>query len=104
MFVGVFRPRKIASRDEDPLLKFTELRGPVAILSYQVILVAVVSQNSFESLRIYPHPMVWPLPGPWSETMVSIPLSAQKNPRNKGFSGFGAPICGFGLADPAPKG
>ena len=26
------------------------------------------------SLRIYPYPMVWPLPRPWSETMVSIPL------------------------------
>ena len=22
------------------------------------------------SLRIYPHPMVWPLPRPWSQTMV----------------------------------
>ena len=31
------------------------------------------------------------------------PLST-KNPRNKGFSGSGAPIFGFGLADPAPKG
>ena len=26
------------------------------------------------SLRIYPYPVVWPLPRPWSETMVSIPL------------------------------
>ena len=26
------------------------------------------------SLRIYPHPMVWPLPRPWSQTMVSDPL------------------------------
>ena len=28
------------------------------------------------SLRIYPYPMVWPLPRPWpwSETMVSIPV------------------------------
>ena len=43
-----------------------------------------------------------------SETMVgdhglNPPLST-KNPRNKGFSGSGAPIFGFGLADPAPKG
>ena len=43
-----------------------------------------------------------------SETMVSDhglnpPLSTE-NPRNQGFSGFGAPIFGFGLADPAPKG
>ena len=39
-----------------------------------------------------------------SETMVwdhglNHPLSTE-NPRNKGFSGYGAPICGFGLADP----
>ena len=27
-----------------------------------------------------------------------------ENPTNKGFSGSGAPIFGFGLADPAPKG
>ena len=43
-----------------------------------------------------------------SETMVSDhglgpPLSTEK-PRNKGFSGSGAPIFGFGLADPATKG
>ena len=43
-----------------------------------------------------------------SETMVSDhglrpPLSTE-NPRNKGFSGSGAPIFGFGLADPATKG
>ena len=31
------------------------------------------------------------------------PLTIE-NPRNKGFSGSGAPIFGFGLADPAPKG
>ena len=43
-----------------------------------------------------------------SETMVwdhglNPPLSTE-NPRCKGFSGSGAPIFGFGLADPAPKG
>ena len=54
------------------------------------------------SLRICPYPMVWHLPRPWSETMVSIPLRAQDNPRNKGFSGSAAPIFGFGLADPVP--
>ena len=73
--------------------------------------------------------MVWPLPRPWSETMVSIPLRGQKtleikgflglerpfldlvsqalsteNARNEGVSGSGSPILGFGLADPAPKG
>ena len=31
-------------------------------------------QVNNHSLRIYPYPMVWPLPRPWSETMVSIPL------------------------------
>ena len=30
--------------------------------------------RSSHSLRIYPYPMVWPLPRPWSETMASIPL------------------------------
>ena len=43
-----------------------------------------------------------------SETMVrdhglGPPLSTE-NPRNKGFSGSGVPIFGFGLADPATKG
>ena len=34
---------------------------------------------------------------------LNSPLS-KENPRNKGFSGSGAPIFGFGHADPAPKG
>ena len=51
------------------------------------------------SLRIYPYPMVWPLTRPWSQSP-----SKHRNPRNKGFSGSGAPIFGFGLADPMPKG
>ena len=43
-----------------------------------------------------------------SETMVwdhglNPPLSTE-NPRNKWYSGSGAPIFWFGLADPAPKG
>ena len=43
-----------------------------------------------------------------SETMVwdhglNPPLSTE-NPRNEGFSRSGAPILGFGLAHPAPKG
>ena len=61
----------------------------------------------FHSLRIYPYPMVWPLLRPWPETMVSTTLKpslSTENPRNKGLSGSGAPIFGFGLADPAPKG
>ena len=40
------------------------------------------------SLRIYPYPMVWPLPRPWSETMVSIPLWAQKTLEIKVFLAF----------------
>ena len=32
------------------------------------------------------------------------PHLSTENPRNNGFSGSGAPIFGFGLADPAPKG
>ena len=37
-----------------------------------------VLPSVIRSLRIYPYPMVWPLPRPWSETMVSVPLRAQK--------------------------
>ena len=43
-----------------------------------------------------------------SETMVSDhglnPRLSTETLRNKGFSGPGAPIFGFGLADPAPEG
>ena len=53
-----------------------------------------------QQIGIYPYPMVWPLPRPWSETMV--PLSVA-NPINRGFSVSGAPFFGLGLADPAPK-
>ena len=56
------------------------------------------------SLRIYPYPMVWPLPRPWSQSMVSDPPLSTETPRNKGFSGCGAPIFGFGLADPRAQG
>ena len=54
-----------------------------------------------QQTRIYPYPMVWPLPRPWSETMVSIPPLSAVNPMHKRFSVSGAPFCGFGLADPA---
>ena len=57
-----------------------------------------------QQTRIYPYPMVWPLPRPWSETMVSIPLLSTENPRNKGFSGSGAPILGFGSRRPRAQG
>ena len=43
-------------------------------------------------LRIYPYPMVWPLPRPWSETMVSIPLGAQKTLEIKGLLGLERPF------------
>ena len=33
-----------------------------------------ICASIYHSLRIYPHPMVWPLPRPWSQTMVSDPL------------------------------
>ena len=46
-------------------------------------------------------------PTPWSGPLrdhgLNPPLSTE-NPRNKGFSGSGAPIFGFGLADPRPRG
>ena len=50
------------------------------------------------------HPMVWPLPRPWSETMVSIPLWAQKTLEMKGFSGSGAPILDLVSQTPRPRG
>ena len=48
-------------------------------------------------------------PTPWSGPFrdhghgLNPPLSTE-NPRNQGFSGSRAPLFGFGLADPAPKG
>ena len=36
--------------------------------------------------------MVWPLPRPWSETMVSIPLRAQRTREIKGFLGLERPF------------
>ena len=50
--------KPLLSRDKP---KGTNLRGQTPICG-------------FHSLLIYPYPMVWPLPRPWSETMVSIPL------------------------------
>ena len=44
-----------------------------------------------------------PWSGPFRDHGLNPPLSTE-NPKNKGFSGSGAPIFGFGLADPAPKG
>ena len=44
-----------------------------------------------------------PWSGPFWDHGLNPPLSTE-NPRNKGFSGSGAPIFGFGLADPATKG
>ena len=47
-----------------------------------------------------------PLPhglAPFRDHGLRPPLSTE-NPTNKGFSGSGAPILGFGLADPATKG
>ena len=44
-----------------------------------------------------------PWSGPFQDHGLNPPLRTE-NPRNKGFSGSGAPIFGFGLADAAPKG
>ena len=44
--------------------------------------------NTCHSLRIYPYPMVWPLPRPWSQS----PSLSRESPRNIGFSGSAAPI------------
>ena len=58
----------------------------------------------YHSLRIYPYPMVWPLPRPWSETMVSIPLWAQKTLEIKGFLGLEHPFWDLVSQTPRPRG
>ena len=58
----------------------------------------------FHSLRIYPYPMVWPLPRPRSETMVSIPLWAQKTLEIKGFLGLERPFLDLVSQTPRPRG
>ena len=56
------------------------------------------------SLRIYPYPMVWPLPRPWPETLVSTPLRAQKTLEIKGFLGLERPILDLVSQTPRPRG
>ena len=56
------------------------------------------------SLRIYPYPMVWPLPRPWSKTMVSIPLRAQKTLEIKGVLGLERPFLDLVSQTPRPRG
>ena len=58
----------------------------------------------FHSLRIYPYSMVWTLPRPWSETMVSIPLWAQKTLEIKGFLGLERPFLDLVSQTPCPRG
>ena len=48
--------------------------------------------------------MVWPLPRPWSETMVSDPLWAQKTLEIKGFLGVERPFLDVVSQTPRPKG
>ena len=48
--------------------------------------------------------MVWPLPRPWSETMVSIPLRAQKILEIKGFLGPEHPFLDLVLQALRPRG
>ena len=54
--------------------------------------------------RIYPYPMVWPLPRPWSETMVSIPFRAQKTLQIRGFLGLERPFWDLVSQAPCPRG
>ena len=48
--------------------------------------------------------MAWPLPRPWSETMVSIPLWAQKTREIKGFLGLERPFLDLVSRTPRPRG
>ena len=56
------------------------------------------------NLRIYPYPMVWPLPRTWSQTMVWIPLWAQKTLETKGFLGLERPFLDLVSQTPRPRG
>ena len=63
-----------------------------------------MAQNGpFHNLRIYPYPMVWPLPRPWSETMVSIPLWTQKTLQIKDFGGLERPFLDLVSQTPRPR-
>ena len=60
--------------------------------------------GNIHNLRIYPYPMVWPLLRPWSETMVSDPLWAQKTLEIKGFLGVERPFLDLVSQTPRPRG
>ena len=49
---------------------------PIAVQLGVSARVPASANNCIQQTRIYPYPMVWPLPRPWSETMVPIPLWA----------------------------
>ena len=51
-----------------------------------------------------PYPMVWHLPRPWSETMVSIPLREQKALEIMGFLGLERTILDLVSQTPRPRG
>ena len=101
-FVGHARAGKtstlsaLAGRPFDPDQPSTEGVATCSVLSL------------VHSLRIYPYPMVWPLPRPWSETTVSIPLLSTENPRNKavfkGFLGLERPFLDLVSQTPRPRG
>ena len=68
-------------------------------------------KKSLVCLKFWDVTVSRPTPTPWSGPFRDHGLrpwsqspSEHRKPINKGFSGSGAPIFGFGLADPAPKG
>ena len=60
--------------------------------------------TNYQRNQIYPYPMVWPLPRPWSETMVSIPLWALQTLCIKGFLSLARPFLDLVLQTPRPRG
>ena len=80
-------------------------KGPVAVIwgggvshfNFAMYRSKTVSWYRGHSLRIYPYPMVWPLPRPWSETMVS-------DLEIKGFLGLGRPFLDLVSQTPRPRG
>ena len=87
-WLPLLSPRKTAEKQRKKLLKILKSKDQGISLVTKV----TVSGST---------PTPWS--GPIRDHSLNPPLSTE-NPRNKGFSGSGAPIFGFGLADPAPKG
>ena len=96
-------PQKSAKERKRPQ-KSAKERFHVKIATNQVFETTRFGNCQIHSLRIYPYPMVLPLSRPWSETMVSILLWAQKTLEIKGFLGLQRPFLDLVSQTPRPTG